>query len=62
MDFELIADTFPKLIAAADETLTLAFSSVAIGFFAAIPIAVMRLSKSKILSRIGTFMILMKLA
>ena len=47
MDFELIADAFPKLITAADETLILAFVSVAIGFFVAIPIAIMRLSKSR---------------
>ena len=50
MDFELIAEAFPKLIGAVDETLTLGFSSVFIGFFFAIPIAVMRLSKSRALS------------
>ena len=50
MDFELIAEAFPKLLGAVDETLTLAFSSVFIGFFFAIPIAVMRLSKSRALS------------
>jgi len=50
MDFELIAEAFPKLLGAVDETLTLAFSSVSIGFFFAIPIAVMRLSKSRALS------------
>ena len=50
MDFELISEAFPKLLGAVDETLTLAFSSVFIGFFVAIPIAVMRLSKSRILS------------
>jgi octopine/nopaline transport system permease protein len=53
MDFELIADAFPKLIAAADETLILAVTSVAIGFFVAIPIAIMRLSKSRILSALA---------
>jgi octopine/nopaline transport system permease protein len=53
MDFELIAEVFPKLMGAVDETLTLAFSSVFIGFFVAIPIAVMRLSKSRALSAIA---------
>ena len=51
MDFELIAEAFPKLIGAVDTTLTLAFSSVFIGFFFAIPIAVMRLSKSREIGR-----------
>ena len=50
MDFGLISEAFPKLLGAVDETLTLAFSSVSIGFFFAIPIAVMRLSKSRLLS------------
>lgn len=50
MDFELIAETFPKLLGAVDDTLILAFSSVSIGFFFAIPIAVMRLSGSRTLS------------
>jgi len=50
MDFELIAEAFPKLIAAVDETLLLAGASVSIGFFVAIPIAIMRLSKSRSLS------------
>jgi octopine/nopaline transport system permease protein len=53
MDFELIAEVFPKLMGAVDETLTLAFSSVFIGFFVAIPIAVMRLSKSRELSALA---------
>ncbi|MBW1697808.1 MAG: ABC transporter permease [Deltaproteobacteria bacterium] len=53
MDFELIADSFPKLISAMDETLMLAFTSVSIGFFVAIPIAVMRLSMSRFLSAIA---------
>ena len=53
MDFELFAEAFPKLLSAVDETLTLAFSSVFIGFFCAIPIAVMRLSKSKVLSALA---------
>ena len=50
MDFELIAEAFPKMIVAVDETLTLAIVSVSIGFFVAIPIALMRLSKFRSLS------------
>ena len=50
MDFELIAEAFPKLIEAVDETLLLAIISVSIGFFVAIPIALMRLSKFRSLS------------
>jgi octopine/nopaline transport system permease protein len=50
MDFELMSDAFPKLLSVVSTTLMLAFSSVVIGFFFAVPIAVMRLSKSWILS------------
>lgn len=50
MDFELIAEAFPILLTAVDETLTLALVSVAIGFFVAILIAIMRLSKYRIVS------------
>lgn len=53
MDFELLAEAFPRLIGVVDETLILAFSSVAIGFFVSIPIAIARLSKSKLLSSLA---------
>lgn len=53
MDFELIAEAFPKLITVADETVTLAAVSVTIGFFVAIVIAVMRLSKFRVLSALA---------
>ncbi len=49
MDFELILESLPKLLGAIDETLTLAFTSVGLGFFLAILIAVMRLSRSKVM-------------
>ena len=50
MDFAFFAECFYKLIGVVDDTLILAFTSVAIGFFCAIPIAVMRLGKSRIMS------------
>jgi octopine/nopaline transport system permease protein len=50
MDFELIAESFPKLLSVVDETMILAVVSVTIGFFLSIPVAVARLSKSWILS------------
>ena len=53
MDFELFAEAFPKLIGVVPDTLLLAITSVSIGFFVAIPIAIMRLSKSRLLSSIA---------
>ncbi|MGO4352601.1 ABC transporter permease [Rhizobium sp. RAF36] len=50
MDFQLIQDSFPKLIAAIPTTLTLAFVSIFIGFFISVPVALMRLSKNRALS------------
>lgn len=49
MNFELMAETLPQLLGAIDDTLLLAFSSVFLGFFVAVPVAMMRLSNSKIL-------------
>jgi len=45
MDFELIASTFPRMLAVLDKTLILAASSLAIGFFLAIGLAVASLSR-----------------
>lgn len=50
MDFELIAESFPKLLSVVDETMILAVVSVTIGFFLSIPVAVSRLSRSWILA------------
>lgn len=49
MNFELILETFPKLLGVVDDTLILAFSSIGLGFFLAVPVAMMRLSASRIL-------------
>ena len=54
MDFELIAEAFPKLIGGIDETLILAGSSLVIGFILAVPIALMNLSRHAILRSIAT--------
>lgn len=53
MDFELIAEAFPQLIAAFDETLLLTASSLSLGFVLAVLIALMRLSKSTLLSNLA---------
>jgi len=49
MDLELIAESFPKLIGGIDETLMLASSALLIGFFLAVPLAMMSLAKNPIL-------------
>lgn len=54
MDFELIAESFPKLLGAVDETLILALSSLAIGFALAVLIALASLSRWKLLSGFAT--------
>ena len=46
MDFELIAESAPKLWAGLDETLLLAGGALVLGFFLAVPIALMNLSRS----------------
>lgn len=53
MDFELIAESFPKLLSVVDETMILAVVSVTVGFFLSIPVAVARLSRSWILSALA---------
>lgn len=45
MDFELIAEAVPQLVAAVDETILLAFSSICLGLVLAVLIALMRVSK-----------------
>ena len=47
MDWELIRETWPVLRDAIPETITLAVSSLIIGFVLATGIAVMRLSKNR---------------
>jgi len=46
MDFELLAGAFPKILAGVDETLMLSLSSLVLGFFLAVPIALMNVSGS----------------
>jgi octopine/nopaline transport system permease protein len=53
MDFEFFQEAFIKLIGVVDDTLILALTSVSIGFFCAIPIAIMRLSQNRIMSSIA---------
>jgi octopine/nopaline transport system permease protein len=53
MDFQLILDALPKLLAAVNKTLLLASVSVFIGFFLAVPVALLRLSKGSILSSLA---------
>ncbi len=53
MDLELMVDALPKLIRATSTTLILASCSVVFGFLLSIPIAVMRLSKSRVLSTLA---------
>ncbi|MDP6344417.1 MAG: ABC transporter permease [Alphaproteobacteria bacterium] len=48
MDWELIGESWPVLVAAIPETLVLAISSLAIGFVLAIGIAVLRLSDNRL--------------
>ncbi|QCJ01016.1 ABC transporter permease [Agrobacterium larrymoorei] len=50
---DLIIESFPKLIAALPATLTLAFTSVLIGFIIAVPVALMRLSENRVASSVA---------
>ena len=54
MDFELIAEAFPKILGGVDEALLLAFSSLILGFFLAIPIALMNLSANRVVNAIAS--------
>ncbi len=53
MDFELIAETLPKLLAGVPVTLTLVLSSLLLGFVVAVIIAQIRLSRSLLLSNLA---------
>jgi len=53
MDFELIQEAFPELLGAVPNTLILAVSSLFIGFFLAVGVAMMRLSKSFVVSNLA---------
>jgi len=50
MDYELMAEAWPQLLEAVPVTLALAASSLLIGFFLALIISIMRVSKNKFLS------------
>ena len=50
MNFELMTESFPKLIAGIPVTLALVASSLALGFVFAVILAQMRLSKNLLLS------------
>ena len=51
MDFELMAESFTKLIAGVPVTLSLVGSSLVLGFVFAVVLAQMRLSKNLLLSK-----------
>ena len=53
MDYELIAESFPKLINGIDETLMLAGSALLIGFLLAVPVAMMGLARNRVLRGIA---------
>ncbi|MER9468967.1 ABC transporter permease [Mesorhizobium sp. M0482] len=53
MDFDLMREVFPKLLAAVPTTLALASISLCLGFALAVPLALMRVSKSRLLSVFG---------
>ena len=53
MDFEFMAETFPKLIAGVPVTLSLVGSSLVLGFVFAVILAQMRLSKNLLLSKLA---------
>jgi len=53
MDFELMQESWPKLVGAIPETLILAGSSLAIGFVIAVFVAIARLSNNRVLSNLA---------
>ena len=53
MDFDLMAESFPKLISGIPVTLTLVSSSLALGFVFAVVLALMRLSSNLLLSKLA---------
>ncbi|MGI9525383.1 MAG: ABC transporter permease [Hyphomicrobiaceae bacterium] len=50
MDFDLIAQSLPKILVGMDETLLLAFTSLVFGFFLAVPLALMNISHNPIVA------------
>ncbi len=57
MDFELMIESWPKLFAAIPVTLSLAASSISIGFIVAIGVSLLRLSKNRLLSNVAYFFV-----
>ncbi|MEM5312595.1 ABC transporter permease [Paraburkholderia sp. JHI869] len=53
MDFQLIFDSFPKLLAAVPATIALASVSLFVGFLISVPIALARLSGNRFLASLG---------
>ncbi|MBB5463717.1 ABC transporter permease [Paraburkholderia sp. Cpub6] len=53
MDFQLIYESFPKLLAAVPATVALASVSLFVGFLLAVPVALARLSHSRLLASLG---------
>jgi octopine/nopaline transport system permease protein len=53
MDFELMAETIPRLLAGVPVTLTLVVSSLLLGFVVAVITAQIRLSKNRLLSNLA---------
>jgi len=53
MDFELMAETFPRLLAGVPVTLTLVVSALLLGFIVAVIIAQMRLSSNLLVSNLA---------
>jgi octopine/nopaline transport system permease protein len=53
MDFELMAETLPKLLSGVPVTLTLVVSSLILGFVFAVILALMRLSKNLLMSNLA---------
>jgi len=53
MDFQLMQETWPKLLGAVPVTLTLAMMSLALGFILAMGIAMLRLSKNRLLQNVA---------
>lgn len=54
MDFQLIIESFPRLLGALPNTLLLASLSLSIGLIISVPLALMRLSQQKIVSAVAS--------
>ena len=55
MDFELMAETLPKLLSGVPTTLTLVSSSLLLGFVVAVILAQLRVSKNLLVSNSTTW-------